>query len=190
MNELNNIPEPLNFNPLKHHLGFIRSFTNKCSSLSEEEVKKDIIPRLRHIGSSVADIYTGNLKTGEISAEFMNLRNEEKILSEESFANWISQSGKEYRKCMLPDSSAWIIKYLDGNARYFHFFPGRKVSSTIRSRGNSLKTAILYNILYDKGDIMLTDLNSVRKMVSLSPLKDTGAASGIISLIRLLQSAG
>lgn len=184
----NKLPEPLNFNPLKHHIGFIRSYTGACSSLAEEEIKKDIIPVLKHIGTSVADIYTGALSLDEIVSELNKLRQNEKLYDKKSFLKWLSQSKSGYRKFTLSDNSSWVIKYLHDKQRYFHVFPGRNMDLTVRSRGNSLKTAILYDILYDKGDILLGDLNPVRKMLSLSPLRNIESASGIISDIRMLQS--
>ncbi len=189
MTEWNIIPEPFNLNPLKHHMGYIKSFTGKCCDITEEEIKKDIIPVLRHIGTSVADIYTGRLQLEDIIAEFNMLRRKKDLNSEESFLMWIAQSKEGYRKYSLSDSSHWVVKYLDDNHRYFHIFPGRNIEWTVRSRGNSLKTAILYDILFDKGDILLNDLNSVRKMLSLSPLRSTESASSIINGIRMLQSS-
>ncbi|MFP4489262.1 MAG: hypothetical protein ACLFN1_08160 [Bacteroidales bacterium] len=183
------IPKPLNFNPLKHHLGYIRSFTSRCSLLDENRILSDIIPLLKHIGSSVADIYTGNLGPESISSEILLIMKQKDLTDEDEFINWINQSKKGYRKCILSDLSVWILKYLDNNPRYLHFFPGRNIEKTVRSRGNSLKTAMLFDILYDKGDILLTDLNDVRRMLALSPVRNIEAASGIISDIRLLQSA-
>jgi hypothetical protein len=188
MNNWNNIPEPVNFNPLKHHMGYIRSFSRRCSLLSEEKMNRDIIPVLRHLGTSVADIYTGVLDLDDIVKEISLLREKENVMTKESFREWIGQSKKGYRKCSLSDASQWVLKYLDDNNRYFHIFPGRNLNCTIRSRGNSLKTAILFDILYDKGDILLSDLNSVRKMLSLSPLRSIESTSSIIADIRILQS--
>jgi len=189
MTDWNIIPEPFNLNPLKHHMGYIKSFTVRCGDISEEEIKEDIIPVLRHLGTSVADIYTGRLQLDEIIAEFNILRMNEGLNSEESFLQWIAQTNTGYRKYSLSDSSHWVVKYLADNHRYFHIFPGRNIVWTVRSRGNSLKTAILYNILFDKGDILLNDLNSVRRMLSLSPLRSTESASSIINDIRMLQSS-
>ncbi|HCC71559.1 MAG TPA: hypothetical protein DEQ09_10480 [Bacteroidales bacterium] len=187
MNNWNEIPVPVNFNPLKHHMGFIRSFSGKCSIISEEKIKSNIIPLLKHLGSSVADIYTGSLDVGDIVSEVSLFREKENIMNEKSFLVWLSQTGKDYNKCTLSDSSQWVIKHLDNNPRYFHIFPGRNLECTVRSRGNSLKTAILFDILYDKGDILLSDLNSVRRMLSLSPLRSTESAFSIIEDIRMLQ---
>ncbi len=189
MDRLEKIPQPLNFNPLKHHLVFIRSFISSCSLLDENIILTDIIPHLKHIGSSVADIYTGNLSPESISSEILLTMKQKNMTGEDEFIKWIRLSKKGYRKCILSDESVWVIKHLADNARYLHFFPGRNFEKTVRSRGNSLKTAILFDILYDKGDILLTDLNDVRRMLALSPVRNIEAASGIISDIRLLQSA-
>ncbi|MDT8400658.1 MAG: hypothetical protein RQ743_03100 [Bacteroidales bacterium] len=183
----NKLPEPFNLNPLKHHLGYIMSFIAECSGLTEEDIRNNIMPALRHIGTSVADIYTGELQAVDIVSELNRFRKKEDLLSKKSFMEWVAQSKKGYRKFTLSDSSHWVLKYLDDKQRYFHIFPGRNIELTVRSRGNSLKTAILYNILYDKGDILIADLNSVRKMLALSPLRNTESASSIIADIRMLQ---
>jgi hypothetical protein len=187
MNNWDKIPEPVNFNPLKHHMGYIRSFSRECSVMSEDKIKREIIPVLRHLGTSVADIYTGKLNLDDIISEICLLREKENVMTEGSFLDWIGKTKKGYRKCSLSDASQWVIKYLEDNDRYFHIFPGRNLDCTIRSRGNSLKTAILFDILYDKGDILITDLNSVRRMLGLSPLRSIESASSIISDIRMLQ---
>ncbi|MBN1388274.1 MAG: hypothetical protein JW965_07495 [Bacteroidales bacterium] len=188
MKNWNNIPEPINLNPLKHHMGYIRSFTSICSVVSEEKIRRNIIPLLKHIGTSVADIYTGKLDLPDIVREINLLREKENIKTEESFLNWIEETKKGYRKHKLSDASQWVIKYLDDSHRYFHIFPGRNVDFTVRSRGNSLKSAILYDILFDKGDILISDLNAVRKMLGLSPVRSIESAGSIISDIRMLQT--
>ncbi len=184
----NTIPEPVSFNPLKHHAGFIKKFSDKYSVVSEERILKEIIPELKHIGNSVADIYTGKLSPKDICREILTIMKKEGLSDEKHFIDWIGFPVKEYRKFSLSDKSQWVAKYLANNKRYFHIFPGRNDCHTIRSRGNSLKTAILFDILFDKGDIILRDLNSVRKMLALSPIVKIEAASGIINDIRLIQN--
>lgn len=183
-----NIPYPVNFNPLKHHLGYIRSFTVSKNTVCESEIKLDIVPLLRHIGNSVADIYTGELDVADIVNDIEKLIKKENIATKQLFIKWINETGRGYRKIELSDSSQWVVKYLNDKDRYFHIFPGRNIEHTTRSRGNSLKTSILFNILFDKGDIILSDLNNVRKMLSLSPLANTSSAGSIISNIRLIQA--
>ncbi len=155
--------------------------------MSEEKIRRDIIPLLKHIGTSVADIYTGQLDIQDIVIEINLIREKENIMTEESFLAWLEKTKKGYRKHKLSDSSQWVIKHLEDNHRYFHIFPGRNVEYTTRSRGNSLKTAILYDILFDKGDILINDLNAVRNMLGLSPVRSIEWACSIISDIRMLQ---
>lgn len=181
------IPHPINFNPLKHHLGYIRNFTRSTGYISENRLKRETIPLLKHIGNSVADIYTGELDVADIVNNIDRIILKEKISTRERFALWMNETGAGYRKITLRDESGWVIKYLNDKKRYLHIFPGRNIKHTTRSRGNSLKTAILYVLLFDKGDIILSDLNAVRKMLSLSPLAGTGSAGSIINCIRLIQ---
>lgn len=181
------IPYPINFNPLKHHLGCIRNFASSTGNISENSLKRETIPLLKHIGNSVADIYTGEMSIPDIVSNLDKIILKEKISTRKRFAEWMEETRSGYRKITLSDESGWVIKYLSDKKRYLHIFPGRNIKHTTRSRGNSLKTAILYVILFDKGDIILSDLNAVRKMLSLSPLAGTGSAGSIINCIRLIQ---
>ena len=63
------IPEPFQFNPLKHHLSYIKEFIS--GKLSEEEGidVKTLVKEVRHIGTSVMDVYTGSLSVQEICSE-------------------------------------------------------------------------------------------------------------------------
>ena len=62
------IPEPFLFNPIKHHLEYIREFINQYiekTGTDMERIKKD----LRHIGTSVMDIYNGSFPIRRIVIE-------------------------------------------------------------------------------------------------------------------------
>lgn len=186
MERLKKIPQPLNFNPLKHHLGFIRSFIVQSSVQGEDIIRKEVLPLLCHLGRSVADIYTGALSPEQVGGEMLAFVETQGLTDKDQFARWINNNNQGYRKHYLSDSSVWVVKYLEDRDRYVHFFPGRNREKTIRTRGNTLKTAILYDILFDHGDVLLSDLNHVRHMLRLSPLRDTADVPGIISLIRML----
>jgi hypothetical protein len=55
----NDIWKPFLFNPLKHHLGFIREFINLNIDINSSDLQ-DLAKDLKHLGSSVMDIYTGS----------------------------------------------------------------------------------------------------------------------------------
>ena len=56
----NAIHEPFLFNPLKHHLGFIREFINLNIDKNGSDLH-DLAKDLKRLGKSVMDIYTGSL---------------------------------------------------------------------------------------------------------------------------------
>lgn len=63
MDILGIIPEPLVFNPLKHHLGFIKEFIQENTGIGKPQANDKVIRALRHIGGSVMDVYTGGDET-------------------------------------------------------------------------------------------------------------------------------
>ncbi|HOW39864.1 MAG TPA: hypothetical protein PL123_04920 [Bacteroidales bacterium] len=60
------IPEPVLFNPLKHHLGFIREFAGPDWDKQRKVSDNELIKELKHLGNSVMDVYTGKLNTVEM----------------------------------------------------------------------------------------------------------------------------
>jgi hypothetical protein len=60
MNSDNQINEPFLFNPLKHHIGFIREFTVNETDDTRNDFQ-DCIRKLKHLGTSVMDVYAGSL---------------------------------------------------------------------------------------------------------------------------------
>lgn len=187
MSEEQSISHPLIFNPLKHHLDYIKQYISGAPS-SDTYINYNLIPSLKHLGSSVADIYKGKLSVKQVQKEILDYICKLKLEEKNDFRKWISSANNEYRKCILSDESSWVIKFLDENPCYIHLFPGRNANLTVRSRGNSLKTAILYNILFNKEDIILSNLNHTRLMLGLSPVRCTDSSSSLIRDILLLRN--
>ena len=61
MNLAIQIAQPVLFNPLKHHLGYIKDYIYHNSEYENDIKLTDIIRELKHLGTSVMDIYTGSL---------------------------------------------------------------------------------------------------------------------------------
>ena len=173
------IPEPFLFNPLKHHLGYIREFINLRTDHESVDDIKNLIKELKHLGTSVTDIYTGSLSIIDICRE---------IECRDGL-----QSVPAFKIISLSDGSQWTIKYHNDEFRYVHFFParsGRDVSraiSAFRVKSNTLKTAVLYNIIIGKDYINKDDLNKVRILLGLSPVKNTIDSEAVLEMIEILR---
>jgi hypothetical protein len=181
------IPEPFQFNPLKHHLLFIKEF---ISIRVPEDKTPDIsclVKELKHIGTSVMDVYTGSLTIKRIideSALFLKANN---LDNETAFSLWTGKRFTDFRIIILSDSSKWMMKYQNNKNRYVHLFPARQSTHSIRVKANTLKSAIMYYILIGKDFISEKDLNLVREKLGLSPVKSTVDAEAIIEMIEVLR---
>jgi hypothetical protein len=106
------ITEPFLFNPLKHHLGFIMEFVN----LNVEEPVSDIqdlARELKHLGTSVMDIYTGSLSSVGICKEVETYLRGKDVLSHDAYSTWAGTNTNCYRIISLSDGSQWTLKYHD-----------------------------------------------------------------------------
>jgi hypothetical protein len=192
------IPEPFLFNPLKHHLGYIREYAgSRAGSVSGSIVLthdynssfvREIIKELKHLGTSVMDVYTGMLSVEDICRECEFCLKEKKLLSRELFRQWAGKDMSDFRLINLSDSSQWMVKYHCNDTRYVHFFPARYSPHTFRVKANTLKSALLFNILIGKDFITGDDLNSVRPLLGLSPVKDPADSESVTEMIEMLRS--
>jgi len=182
------IPFPVLFNPLKHYLPFIRRFIDQ--KLTDETVPdlKNTIKDLKHIGTSVMDIYTGNLSMDDIFREVEEFLKKNRLTGQELFASWTGTDKNDYRIITLSDNSRWTLKYHKHETRYVHLFPARLSPYTFRVKANTLKSAILYLIFYGKDFITEDDLNTARSLVGLSPVKDVIDTEAITQMIEILRN--
>jgi hypothetical protein len=183
------ITEPFLFNPLKHHLGFIMEFVN----LNVEEPVSDIqdlARELKHLGTSVMDIYTGSLSSVGICKEVETYLRGKDVLSHDAYSTWAGTNTNCYRIISLSDGSQWTLKYHDNKQRYIHIFPSRNSPHTFRIKSNTLKSALLYYILIGKDLVTGDDLNKVRPLLGLSPVKDSVDTEAITEMIEILRVSG
>jgi hypothetical protein len=181
------IPEPVLFNPLKHHLGFIRKYINQKTEKNPDSIQKDLIQELKHLGTSVMDVYTGSLFVGEICSEVMAFLQERKLSGKYNFGDWTGTGIKDFRIISLSDVSQWTLKYHDSSLRFVHIFPARGSQHTLRVKSNTLKSALLYYILIGKDFITGDDLNKVRPLLGLSPIRDPSETRAITEMIEILR---
>jgi hypothetical protein len=184
------IPEPYLFNPLKHHLGYIRDFINLINDSRELSRQFPIIVReLKHLGTSVTDVYTGSLSVYNICREI------DELISREWSRPFPAKSGPAQKSPLLiittlSDSSEWTLKSHDNPQRFIHIFPARYSPHSFRIKSNTLKSAVLYNIIIGKDYITGEDLNYVRTLLGLSPIKDPVDSEAISEMIEILREPG
>jgi len=187
MNIAFQIPEPFQFNPLKHHLAYIREYTNHKISEEKQSDNNSLVKELRHIGTSVMDVYSGKLSIKRICRETTEFLNSEKLMERLAFSDWTGKRFNDFRIITLSDKSQWMLKYHNDESRYVHIFPSRLSPHTFRVKANTLKSAIHYYILIGKDYISRRDLNHARSLLSLSPIKDPSEAEAITEMIEILR---
>jgi hypothetical protein len=183
------IPEPLLFNPIKHHLGFIREFVNLKIDQTHSDIK-DSASELKHIGTSVMDVYNGSLSVSSICTEMENFLIKNDLLHKTGYSVWVGTKVNCQRIISFSDDSRWTLKFHDNNMRFVHIFPARNSRHTFRVKANTLKSALLYNILIGKDLVTADDLNKVRPLLGLSPVKDTIDSEAILEMIEILRASG
>jgi hypothetical protein len=181
------IPEPILFNPLKHHLGFIREFICKKTEIEPDSDIKNLTRELKHLGTSVMDVYTGSLRIKSICEEVVEFLRHRELYGRDSFSAWTGIKMHEFRIITISDDSQWTLKYHDKNHRFVHIFPARSSRHTFRVKSNTLKSALLYYILIGKDFITGDDLNRVRPLLGLSPVKDAVDTEAILEMIEILR---
>ena len=188
MNLLFQIAEPVLFNPLKHHLGYIKDYIYSYSEYENGKKQKDIIRELKHLGTSVMDIYTGSLSVDMICQEVKDSLAEKGILEKENFAVWAGTNINNYRIISLSDSSQWILKCHTNKVRFVHIFPARNSQLTFRIKANTLKSAILFNIHSGKDFISTDEINMIRTLLNLSPIKESADMEAITEMTEILRN--
>lgn len=183
-----NIPEPILFNPLKHHLGLIKEFININSEYKPGKILQSQIKSISHLGRSVMDLYTGYLTINDICCEVKEFLKKNDISKRDLFLLWEGKNSNNYSLITLSDNSQWTIKSHHNTKRYVHIFPARNNQFSVRTKGNTLKTAILYNLMIAKNFISVDDLNNVRAILKLSPIKSSVNTESITKLIELIRN--
>jgi hypothetical protein len=179
------IPEPFQFNPLKHHLAYIKNFFLREP---ETHAEKDLIREIKHLGSSVMDVYTGQLKIEEIINEVGSFLSSSELLSIEKFPSWTGTNYSDFKIITLSDGSQWTLKFYQGGSRFVHLFPARSSPHTFRIKANTLKSAILYVLIIGKDYITGDDLNRTREIAGLSPVKEIAETEAISEMIEILRN--
>jgi hypothetical protein len=187
MNTDYQIPEPFLFNPLKHHLEFIKEFINFNIDKPRNDIQA-LTRELKHLGTSVMDIYTGSLSIRNICSEAEDFLRVKNIFYKEAYTGWTGLNKNNYRIIVLSDGSQWTLKFHNNPLRFVHIFPARNSQHSFRVKSNTLKSALIYIIIIGKDLITGDDLNKVRPLLGLSPVKDAVDTEAILEMIEILRS--
>ncbi|WP_421795051.1 hypothetical protein [Haliscomenobacter sp.] len=166
-----NIPSPILFHPLKHHLGYLRHFIHN----STDEAFYAAMPR---IGASQMDLYCGELSLRNIGQEILGQLAARGIVAEADFISFLTQ-GEGYQNVSISDGSTWTLLRGDDYERYVHIHPARYAQHCIRVKAGALKTAIIIQRqgLTPKSDT--AQVNALRMSIGLSAIKDLQESEGI-----------
>jgi DNA-binding ferritin-like protein (Dps family) len=181
------IPEPLLFNPLKHYLPFIRGFVSSRTLTIYDPGLKELTRELKHIGTCVMDIYTGQLTQEVIFKEILDFLETSNLKEKEVYKSWTGTDFDDYRIVALSDTSQWTLKYHNHETRYIHIFPARSSPYSFRIKANTLKSAILYIIIFGKDYISDDDLNAARALAGLSPVREAADTEAVTEMIEILR---
>jgi hypothetical protein len=166
------VPEPVLFNPWKHHAAFLRERVREASRGGHDAVAA-LARELVVMGTKLMDLYTGDLSPAEIAGRVAADLRSAGTLEEEPFRAWV-EAGGGYRVVPLPDGSQWVLRHAAEPGRYVHVHPARWAPRTLRVRANVLKTAVvaLASAAASGGDPLdVALLNDVRaRYLGLSPV--------------------
>lgn len=165
------ITPPFVFNPLKHHLGFIRDVIKWAEIKENQPATFELI---NSIGPQVTDIYCGLLPVEVIINMIRSKLTKLAAFNQQAYEDWVWNSGKNYNFLELSDGSKWTFRKGEKRAKYIHFHPAR-TNGSIRVRGTTLKTAMGLKIIARENLSLYQDkdfINSVRQTyLELSPIK-------------------
>jgi len=181
------IPEPILFNPLKHYLPFIREFLSKYTTDENHIPSKDLVKELKHLGTCVMDIYSGDLPMDKIFSEVLAFLDINKISVKEFYREWAGTNYNSFKIIPLSDNSRWTLKYHNNEIRYVHIFPARLSPHSFRIKANTLKSALMYLALIGKDFISEDDLNKARALAGLSPIREVADAEAVTEMIEILR---
>ncbi|WP_181885269.1 hypothetical protein [Pontibacter diazotrophicus] len=184
------LPAPILFHPLKHHLSFIKAFVEHSTATPEAELKAALLT----IGGSQLDLYTGPLSPLQIATEVLQYLQERHLQQSDVYQEFLNTAGTGYRLVPLSDGTDWVMRWGVVEGRYVHLHPARYARYTLRVKANVLKTAIAAVIAASRcaeNAVMDTPfINQVRaEWLAMPPVKDLSLSEGLSSMIALIKDS-
>lgn len=137
---------------------------------------------LEPICNNYIDIYTGDLAPEEIGGQVIGILESMNKLSKSDFRKWVGETNG-YRQIQLTDGSEWIVRESMESDQYIHLHPSRTGKFSYRFKGSTLKTVLLMKTMdnSEKNVISLENVNRVRLLAGLSPVKKLEKGRGILN---------
>ena len=148
---------------------------------------KELTRELKHLGTCVMDIYTGELSQENIFREITEFLRTNNIRAKELYKVWAGTGFNDFRIISLSDDSQWTLKFHNHETHFVHIFPARSSPHSFRIKANTLKSAILYIIVIGKDYVSDDDLNAARALAGLSPVKEVADAEAVTEMIEILR---
>lgn len=180
-----NLPQPILFHPLKHHLGHIREFVHSHANAEYAF----LIAQLKTIGSSQLDLYLCKLSAQQIAYETILYLQKHHTLEPGAYQLYLSGSKANYGLITLSDESKWVLRWGVVEGRHVHLHPARYSQHTLRVKANTLKTAVAVCIAVKRykqpQDLQL--VNQVRtQWLGLAPIPNFPPDGALAKLIERL----
>lgn len=174
------IQDVIFFNPLKHHLGYIR----ECM-LHFNDTVPSLVSHLKTIGGSQMDLYTGDLSVVEVYHQIRERLLDIDLLKKSLYFKYLDQNNG-YIILKLTDDSLWVLRKGVHPQKFVHIHPARYSPHSMRIKASTLKTVIAARIACGK-EVGLAEINEIRvKNLHLSPLKKMISNRGIGKMLQLL----
>ncbi len=164
---------PIMLNGWKHHNAFlldqVRGWVQK-----PEQLFPLFVAKLKMLGESQFDIYSGDLSPGAISHDVSNILEGFNVFEREAYMQWIERSPQLFWQVTISDGSEWTLRQGDDSEEFFiHIHPSRYSKFCYRLKANQLRTAlstlVIANMRKEKPCMPL--LNKVRQeYLGLSPV--------------------
>ncbi len=132
---------PVMLNGWKHHMGFLVSQIRKWT-VKPEQLYPLFVAKLKVLGDSLFDIYTGKLEPGQISAELTESLQGFHVFEKDAYTRWIDSSSQLFWQLSISDGSEWTMRHGDSEEFYIHIHPARHGLHTERLKANQLRTAL------------------------------------------------
>ncbi len=157
-------PAPVILNGWKHHQGFLILQIQKWASAHERTFPL-FIAKLKMLGDSQFDLYTGKMSPEEIVHDLTTTLKGFKAYEFDSYTRWIESSTQLFWQLSVSDDSEWTLRKGDSEDFYIHIHPARYSKHTQRFKANPLRTAlatlIMANMRHEKPGLQL--MNEVRR---------------------------
>ncbi len=185
---------PVMLNGWKHHHVFLLDQVRRWVK-KPEQMFPLFVAKLKMLGESQFDIYTGKLLPEEIARDVKEKLEGFNVYERNAYYKWIERSPSLFWQISISDGSEWTLRKGDDPAEdfYIHIHPSRHSVYTHRLKANPLRTAlatlVISNMRQEKPNMVL--LNKVRQeFLGLSPVTKIHAREIFSTLNEIALEAG